>query len=44
VTYDPRERCAYVPTQQGEVRANIGDLILQHADGSLHIEPGQVEQ
>jgi hypothetical protein len=44
VTYDPRERCAYVPTPWGEVRANIGDLILQHADGSLHVEHGQVEQ
>ena len=36
VIYDPRERCAFIKTLEGVMRAEIGDWIIRGVQGELY--------
>ena len=36
VRYDPRERCAYIDTLEGRMRADLGDWIIRGVKGELY--------
>lgn len=36
VLYDPQERCAYIDTLEGRMRADIGDWIIRGVKGELY--------
>lgn len=36
VTYDPTERCAFIKTLEGVMRADIGDWIIRGVKGELY--------
>lgn len=41
VIYSLLERCCYVPTPSGSVRADLGDWIVRDADDELHVAKGE---
>lgn len=38
VVYDAIQRCAFVPTREGQMRAEIGDDIVRFDSGALEVE------
>jgi len=36
VVYDPKNRCAYIDTPEGRMRAAVGDYIVRNQNGDLY--------